>query len=1474
MRRIWVILLTLLGCILVTLGLCVGFLHSGKIQTATVRLATDELSRGLNTTVRIGGVRYEFPMRITLNDIYIEDLQQDTLLYIRLLYTRFSPLALTEKQLRFPTINLDGVRADIHRLPSGEYNYMFLVRAFASGDTTKSPLDLDIQLRNIALTDVKARYDSFAFDLPQAGLALHHFSWDSLDAEIRQMALSVDMVKARHQPFSRFSEQLVIKDVAARLIANDTIIVLPTLELRLPQSHLDASGVHTTFPRKPIEQSFGNYFRENADAIRMSLHINNARLTPQDLKFFLKDFSGVKGTLTFSADLEGTMDSIAADNLELFYDNRRVFLGSFSAIGLPVLDNVLVHARCQDLSLTNAQIQDFVSGIQGRPFRLPPVIRRLGDMHYQGELRGRLHDLTLHGAFRTALGVITTDGTCLSARDFSSATLKGKLGTKRFNLGRLLANRNIGTVSMTVNTDWHLATDTTPHGKADVHISQIAFNGYRYKDIKVHATLDDLFAQGNLKINDQNICLALEGIADLKSPEKHVDATLDIRRFFPGTLKLTKRYPDSELNGKAKLHFLGHDIDHADIALDMDSLFLRIGTDSAMMKALSLTSGWQGDNLVLRLQSDYFTGTAKGRFAYTTLPVSVMKQIAHYLPSVFSTKRYKQIMARPSDNELTLYLYGHKIHKLQEMLQLPVMISDDPVIKASFNERRQRWSVQTYIPGVLAGNALIKDIALNTSNTADYGSLDFSMELDSTVISAQTQAFNDSLLLGINFKALPPSKNFGTLDVQTHFMHYAGRPLVEAHILPGLLQLGDSLYHIGDSRIAFCAADTSLTIDAFRLTGKSQYIEADGVASPRETDSLHIALERINARLLMPFLLPDKAFTAGGRLTGWANIFGLFNKPVFEAEVRLDSALLCNSHIGDAVAKVELDRSTGNITIDANVDNGTHRVAHVDGLAEPKKGRFMIDIFPDSIPLGFINHWTSGFLSDISGFGSGRVTVSGEGKKVWVITRVKGIDAGLTIPFTGCRYTFNDSVFMDSTSIIFPDLVLRDEEGNPFYFNGRLTHDEYFRNFRLDLAGRCDHTLAINLPDEQGRFMSGKIYADGDIFLEGPDNDIVLTADAKAVGKSRFRISIDGASSASDNSFITFYNHNVNEPVQTPVEQLASIIPKRKKAAQSGTSSRFRLGLNVDIDPQTLFQLVLNERTGDMIQARGDGSIKFTMNDATDEYHLLGTYTLQSGKLGFTIGNVIRRDFTIAEGSQIIWNGVAEEPILNVTAKYQVTASLKDLFGTETQNLVSGRTSIPVLTVINLTGPLSDPIIRFDIELPRSEETIANQVKSVINTDEMMMRQVVYLLVFGRFFTPEYMRNTTNAGVNETYSLLSSTITGQINAWLGKLTNVFTLGFNFRSDGQGSDSQQEYEAVFSLQPVDRLVINGNFGYRYNDISNRPFFGDLDIEYFLTPNGKLRIKGYTHSVDKYSLKQATMVEGVGVVFKHDFNWKKE
>lgn len=127
---------------------------------------------------------------------------------------------------------------------------------------------------------------------------------------------------------------------------------------------------------------------------------------------------------------------------------------------------------------------------------------------------------------------------------------------------------------------------------------------------------------------------------------------------------------------------------------------------------------------------------------------------------------------------------------------------------------------------------------------------------------------------------------------------------------------------------------------------------------------------------------------------------------------------------------------------------------------------------------------------------------------------------------------------------------------------------------------------------------------------------------------------------------------------------------------------------------------------------------------------------------------------------------------------------------------------------------------------------------------------------------------------NDAYSVLTNTVTGQINSWLSRLTKDFTLGFNVRQDGEGESGMQEYEAGFTYQPNNRLIINGNFGYRNGTMTTNKFVGDADIEYLLNPSGTIRAKAYTHTVDRYSLSTAQTKQGLGFVYKEEFDNGKE
>ncbi|MEF2643454.1 MAG: hypothetical protein U0M50_05240, partial [Paramuribaculum sp.] len=64
---------------------------------------------------------------------------------------------------------------------------------------------------------------------------------------------------------------------------------------------------------------------------------------------------------------------------------------------------------------------------------------------------------------------------------------------------------------------------------------------------------------------------------------------------------------------------------------------------------------------------------------------------------------------------------------------------------------------------------------------------------------------------------------------------------------------------------------------------------------------------------------------------------------------------------------------------------------------------------------------------------------------------------------------------------------------------------------------------------------------------------------------------------------------------------------------------------------------------------------------------------------------------------------------------------------------------------------------------------------------------------------------------------------------------------------------------------------GNLGYRDKSLNNNSFIGDFDIEYLLNKSGSLRLKAYNRYNDQnYYLKSALTTQGVGIVFKRDFD----
>ncbi len=1470
MKRFTYILAIILACTVLVVSTLLCLISSSKVQTSLVHVVLNEVSRGLQAQVSVGKVEYKPFNRLQIDSIYLEDQQGDTLLFVDTLQARFNFVGLFRKQIIFNEVSLQNVVGDMHQLPNGEPNFAFIQRAFTPTQQREIQLP-HIEVKNITIADARLRLFDYHVQHLQTNVSLNCISTDSIDAEIHHI---------------HFTEKsgFQVQQLTAQFIANKQAAWMPRLSLKMPSSQIAAQRLELRFPtityRDAHTEQQTSLFEHLATLAEhdmlaqtaIDVLITHARISPKDVSLFIPALKNVEGIIDFGGKLSGTLAALHATDLALDYQRHEILRGNLSLYGLPNLDTTYLQADLQDLRIDHALVQDIISDLQNLPYQLPSSIRQLGTMHYRGTLKGRLDNLQLHGAFSTRLGAITTVGTLQAQEHFRAFDFVGQVATKRFALGKLLGQNDLGDIALTTNL--HGTIDTLQQVRADLcaNISSVQYRGYRYRNLHIDGLWSMRKFKGLVAIKDPNINLTFNGAVDFAQALPKLDFNLRVARFRMGELNLSKKYADSDLRFALQLNATGSTPDNINGSILIDTLTFRNKEKTLFMQEMKLIAQTNTKRQTsFKIQSDYINANIAGTYTYSTLLQTVQGMLMDYMPRSLNAEQRTHAMRKRQDNTIEYYLYLKDIDLVSDVLELPVSLAGFPTMKGEVDEVSDRFNIQVLIPELQTKAQRINDLTLNIDNTNQQLNLSLyllkragerpaSARMGDLTCLLQSQARNDSLFLDFDFTNGDSIRNAGSIHLQTHFTQYASRPLINLNILPSQLTLNDTTWHIRESEIVYAAADTTLQVNNFRFESADRYIYADGLASPHPTDSIRFDLQGIVLDYILGYTeMADANISFGGSATGWGVVYGLFKNPMFEADVRMNNASINGGLLGDATASARWNRQNKTVDISGEVVEKGDTIATVIGLVTPLERAWDLDIRADSANLSFINGWTQGILDDISGRGFGRVHVFGKEKKAWVEGRAYAQKAGIGLDMLGTKYYFSDSVFIDINKIRFENIQLQDTEGNTLMLNGVVQHDSLFHDFTYDIGISCDHALIMDLPQKQQDMFYGKVYGTGTANIRGDQQECRIRANARTDEKTDFYLSLSTASAARDNSFITFVNHNkVEDQEQT------------SQPTTNTAETKVFLDLQIEATPAAALTLIIDNKTGDHLAGRGEGNIKLSYDFSTEDIKLHGNYALQTGSFFFTFQNVIRKEFTIRDGSRVLFTGDPMQVQIDASAVYTTTASLRDLFGTEYEQMSTNRSSVPVNCILYLKDELMNPTLSFGIELPQSDESVNSQVKSIISTEDMMMRQILYLLVFNRFYTPEYLQATSNTvGLNETYSLLSSTVTGQINNWISKMTNDFSVGFNMRADGQGAEASQEYETQFQYQYNNRLLINGNFGYRYNDISNQPLFGNLDVEYLLTPSGYWRAKAYTHTVDKYSLKTANTVQGVGFMFKYDF-----
>ncbi|MDO4756610.1 MAG: translocation/assembly module TamB domain-containing protein, partial [Parabacteroides sp.] len=686
---------------------------------------------------------------------------------------------------------------------------------------------------------------------------------------------------------------------------------------------------------------------------------------------------------------------------------------------------------------------------------------------------------------------------------------------------------------------------------------------------------------------------------------------------------------------------------------------------------------------------------------------------------------------------------------------------------------------------------------------------------------------------------------------------------VDIDILPTKVVLNDTIWNIRSSHVGIDSG--RVYIDNFLFERPGQHLRIDGKITKEESDSCIIDLKNVDVQYVLDIVKFDDV-EFGGLATGKVLIKNILNQPEMKTRLNVHNFTVNDGLMGNADIKGFWDNDLPGIRLEADIEEKNLSKTRVTGFVSPKLEALDLNIEADSTNLDLLTPYFEGIFSELDARANGKVRLHGGfktldfegGVRVMLDTKVDILNTYLQLR--------NDSVHIRHGEFALENARLYDREGNSGEITGALRHT-HLKDLMYHFDIQSNNLLMYNTNDPGDMLFYGKVYGTGNVILDGGNNAMNIDADIRTGQNTTFTYVTGLTTEATSNQFITFVDKTpkrIQDSIRTEIYHFSDA---RKKKEDDGPPMDMRINMRIDATPDASMKVVMDPIAGDNITARGNGNFQVSFYNKGD-FRMFGNYVVDEGMYKLSMQEIIRKDFVLQSGSTVTFTGDPYLANLDVRAAHTVNSvSLSDL----STDASLTQSTVKVNCIMNLTGSLANPTIKFDLELPTVSEEDRELVRSATSTEEQMNTQIIYLLGIGKFYAYNYSENS-NRSSSATSSLAFSTLSGQLNNMLSQVmeNKNWNIGANF-STGQEGWSNVEAEAILSGRLLNnRLLINGNFGYRENVMANTNFVGDFEAIWLLTKNGEFRLRGYNQINDRYFTKSTLTTQGIGFIYKKDFN----
>jgi translocation and assembly module TamB len=1285
-----------------------------------------------------------------------------------------------------------------------------------------------------------------------------------LDFSIQNFSLKDENAKGRIDQISfRESSGLFLDKLSTKFSLADNQLDIESFNIETAQSKLTADlGLKYPSLAKLIDNPLNSEYNLSIYSLKTDGSEALYFLPELEDEFYFEEL--LKNGIVSSGQVYGDSKNLSIPNFDLQYGEQTT-LSIRSAAFFDFLDSEEIQLDLKELELlTKAEAID--PFLEGYDYNIPDEINL--KLAAKGGLKAMIADVML----------ITSDGDVIFTADFEDNKtyfLKSNLVLDQLDLGKILALSELKPISLETDIQGSGTELSNLEGLIDLQIDNLMWGDYDFSDLEFALEANDGLAELDMGFQNEALEFDLDLKAKLDTIDTEINFILDLRKLKSEVFGLTAQDINTTMKVSGSLE---GDLEDFVASLNIDNGFFYFNRRSFPLGQVDFKTTMTPESSELKINSDFLVGEFKATGSIADISIAIQNYFHELIAKESSNDDLPEITAQADFKfNSTPFIDQLLISGIEEL--------DTVHIDLFFDSKARILNSNVFV-----SNLRYTDIELDTFKIdfkGDHSALSLDAGYQHLAIGPVDMGetnlvmeFENSIL---EFGFI--SRNDTTKVMQLFSDFRLNEDTVTFHINPEGLILNSRAWSIPEENLVTYTPN-SLNFKEFNFSRNTQSLSFSNDLNNIEGDDVGLSFQNFNLNTLLGFLNPDDPLVKG-IANGELIVQNPFEAIGLIADVEVREMEVFEIPLGNLALKAKansLEEYDFNLSLrEGGIDLDLAGKIEADTVSS----KLDLNLDLNAFQLSLLEKISGGEVRDGKGIVSGQIKLGGSIQDPIYKGEFFFEEAGFLISDFNTSFLIPDEkINMDNSGFTFEKFNIKDVNGNVFLIDGKIITDD-FSDVGFDLKLLTQNFQVMNSTRADNDLFFGKAKVDLDMTVGGSMSLPVVNVQLKVNKDSNvsFIVPEDQLDMIERTGVVIFVNH----------EDPYDILYQREMDISTKGFVGYDVKANLQVDPETVFNLIVDERTGDNLRLQGEADLNMLMNPNGD-ISLSGRYEVRSGHYELNLFGLVNRRFELAKGSSVVWNGDPMDATLDLTAIYKVRTSASELMqaqlsGSDGETKGQFRQVLNFMVYLKIGGELVKPEISFELDMAEQERgafggSVYGMIQQINEKDDDLIKQVFSLLVLNQFFPVMGNDGTSGGSVNLARSSVSQVLSSQLNALSGKLfgDSGFSVDFDldsytdFQSGGPADRTQLNVAAQQRLMD-DRLVISvgGQMdveGGSQEVEQGDALFGDLSLEYLLDDRGQWRVKAYRKNQFESVIDGQLIITGISFIFNKEFNAFKE